>query len=148
MKIKESIKLHVPVTEVWDILKDPGNMPAWNHKCRSCDCNGGVGVGSSFQAMFELGSKGRKAFCEVVEWKPAEKITIRYSGEAFGSKGGYVDETFLLIHKGPRETRVNLVVDFSNSGLPIFFKGLMWFISKFGYKAGRSSLDGIKELVE
>ncbi len=148
MKIKETIKIDSPANDIWGILRDPGNMPAWNPKCCYSSGNSGIVVGSSFEARFELGGKSKITLCEVIELKPCEKITIRYSGGAFSSGDGYVDETFSLFYQRPRQTKIRLEVDFSKSELPFFVKWPMWFVSAFGYKAGRSSLDGIKDLLE
>ena len=147
MKIKSSKKLNSSDYDVWEILRDPGNMPAWNPKCYTSTGNRDVTVGSHFEATFKLrGKTARTALCEVIELKPCEKITIRYSGEAFPANG-YVDETFYLISQGPRQTKLELVVDFTHSGLPLYFKFIMWAISSLGHQAGPSSLDGIENLL-
>lgn len=148
MKITESIILNISANPIWEILQNPGNMPAWNPKCYACSGKSGVSVGSTFEAVFMMRGKSKRAFCEVIALTPYEKITIRYSGEAFSSGDGFVDETFYLINEGPGQTKIELEVDFTNSGLPMPIKFIMWFISRFGYKAGRSSLDGIKDLLE
>jgi carbon monoxide dehydrogenase subunit G len=148
MKITESITLTHSAAKVWGILQNPSNMPAWNPKCCSCDGNDNAVIGSRFEATFKLGREAQVMSCEVVRLMPYEKITIRYSGTAFRSKNGFVDETFLLTKQGQHKTKVKLEVDFKNSGLPSPVKCIMWFISTFGYKVGRSSLDGLKDLME
>lgn len=147
MHIRDSIKLNSSANDIWDILKNPGNMPAWNPKCQTCTGNDKITIGSTFDATFQLGNKKKTTICEIIDIKPNEKITIRYSGDIFGSNGGYVDESITLIHQGLRQTKVILSVDFTNSKLPAFVKFIMWFISKFGYKVGKSSLDGIEDLL-
>lgn len=147
MKVKESILIDSSVDEVWEILKDPGNMPAWNYKCCDCKADSNIVIGSTFEATFKMSKTKNVASCEVIELKSCNAITIRYSGESFGSTGGYVDESFILTCIDPRQTKLDLVVDFTNSKLPLILKCIMWFIHTFGYSAGRSSLDGIKDLL-
>jgi uncharacterized protein YndB with AHSA1/START domain len=149
VKIKSKKILDVSVNEVWEILRDPENMPAWNPKCQDCyEVPAEVSAGTRFRATFELSGKRNKVFCEVMDYKPCERIRIRYSGPAFKSDSNFVDETFLLNSQGPHHTLIRHEVDFSNSGIPILFRFLMWFISTFGYQVGPSSLDGIKDLME
>lgn len=143
------MKYNASVNEIWEILKDPENMPAWNPKCR--DCRGvpeNIVPGSCFEAIFVLGGKSNNAFCEVADYRPSEKITIRFSGPAFKTNRNFVDETFLFIPKSPRRCLVRHEVDFSYSGLPFIIKFLMWFIHMFGFKAGPGPLDGIRDLLE
>ena len=148
MKIKESIKINSSATAIWSILQDPGNMPSWNPKCISCNGSKSIKKGSSFDAVFKLGKNPKSTTCKIMELKPCEQITIRYSGEAFSSEDGFVDETFYLNSIEPMQTKIRLEVDFSNSKLPVFIKIIMWFINTFGYKAGKSSLDGIQDLLK
>ncbi|MCG8632946.1 MAG: SRPBCC family protein [Desulfobacterales bacterium] len=148
MKIKESTIVNCSVDDIWDILKDPGNMPAWNPKCHTCDAGKTISIGSSFDATFRLGSKEKKTSCRIMDLKPGEKITIRYSGEAFSTGDGFVDETFTLVYQGVRQTKLVLEVDFSQSELPFLIKSIMWFLSRFGQKSGKSSLDGIRSILE
>ena len=126
MKLKSSKKINSSAVAIWEILRDPGNMPSWNPKCHTSSGNRDVAVGSHFEATFKLPSAkaGGTALCEVIELKPCEKITIRYSGDAFPSNG-FADETFCLVSQGPRQTKLKLDVDFTNSGLPFYVKLLM-----------------------
>ena len=148
MKITESELFHHSAHSIWNILKEPGNMPAWNPKCRRCGAVGTASVGAVFQATFELGGKTRESTCEVIDVVPREKIAIRYSVETPGRGTGHVVETFLLRERGLERTQVDLTVDFSEAHLPLCAKTLMWVLSKCGYSAGKSSLDGIRELLE
>jgi hypothetical protein len=88
----------------------------------------------------------QEMWCEVIDCVPMRLLKTRYSGDAFRN-GGYVEEVFELV-PSPTDIRLTHAVDYSHSGLPRFFRVLMWLISRFGYSVGRSSLDGIKELAE
>ena len=148
MKIIDSIKLNNSVSDVWDILRIPGNMPAWNFKCASCDSKETVQVGSTFEAIFKIRNNSKLITCEIIELNPSNRITTRYSGDMFGSKGGYVDETFILICIDTNKTKLRHEVNFTNSRLPFILKFFLWFFSIFGYKGGQSSLDGIRDLLD
>lgn len=73
---------------------------------------------------------------------PDDAVSTEAPGPA-----GYVDETFRLqpVRQG---TRIVHEVDFTHSGLPRWLKVFMKVMDVVGRKAGRSSLDGIQELVE
>lgn len=148
MKIKSKKTVNTAVDAIWEILSDPGNMPAWNHKCQTCITKSNVTIGSRFEATFQMRGKPTRTWCEVIEFKPREKITIRYSGQALTSKNGFVDERFHLVGIGSIITQIRHEVDFSNSGLPLFVRFIIWFINTFGYRVGRSSLDEIEDLVK
>ena len=103
--------------------------------------------GASFSARVTLGREERHTDCEIRDFSPGERIVIRYSGGAFGSSGGFVDETFALTPLPGGRTQLTLEVDFRNSGLPFFVRVLMGFAHTFGHHVGRSSLDGIRDLI-
>lgn len=148
MKIKCKKTLNTTVDAIWEILRDPGNMPAWNHKCQTCSATSNVAIGSRFEATFQMSGKPARTWCEIIEFKPGEKITIRYSGQAFMSKNGFVDETFHMVGKSTMQSLIRHEVDVTNSELPVFVKFLMWFINTFGDSIGRSSLDEIEDLIK
>jgi hypothetical protein len=63
-------------------------------------------------------------------------------------KGGeYVDEVFRIIPAGA-ETKVVHEVDFGHSGAPWYVLVLMKLIDVIGYRVGKSSLEGIMELLQ
>jgi hypothetical protein len=88
----------------------------------------------------------QETWCEVLDCAPKQLLTTRYSGKAFRN-GGYVEETFRLTPI-PSGTRLLHAVDFAHSGLPWLVRLLMQLVSTFGYSVGKSSLEGLRDLVE
>jgi len=82
----------------------------------------------------------------VQDCAPAELLKTRYTGKAFRN-GGYVEETFRLT-PSQNGTRLSHAVDFTHSGVPWLVLLLMQLVNAFGYSAGKSSLEGIRDLAE
>lgn len=132
---------------VWAILADPALMELWNPKCVRCEADReNVHVGLRFKAVFRLSGPEREAQCEIVDCQPDVFLAVRFSGDAF-RRAGYVDETFRMTPTADG-TRIIHEVDFTHSGLPWLLKVFVKVMDTIGYKAGKSSLDGIKELAE
>ena len=119
MILREKIRVRATSRQVWAILADPS---------------------------FRLSGPPRETTCEVMSCRPGESVTFRFSGDAFRA-GGYVDETFRLRCSGDL-TEIVHDVDFTHSGLPRPLQALMKVMDLVGRKCSKSSLDGVKELVE
>jgi len=133
--------------QIWEVLDDPALMELWNPKCVQCAADRHqVHLGLRYRASFRMSGPPRESHCEVMACRPCELLTTRFLMEAPGPTG-YVDETFRLrAHRGG--TRIAHEVDFTHSGLPRWLQVFMKVMDLVGRKAGKSSLDGIKELVE
>jgi hypothetical protein len=61
----------------------------------------------------------------------------------------YVDETFQLSPRADgAQTHVEHTVDFARSGLPLWARALMWFITRFGEPRGEGILQPLKRVCE
>lgn len=147
MVLRERIRVNATAGRVWAILGDPSLMELWNPKCVRCHVEEDrVRLGLRFKAAFRLKGAERETDCEVLDCRPDQVLTIRFSGSAFRG-GGYVDETFRLcpVHAG---TEIIHEVDFAHSGLPRLLKALMKVLDLVGHKQGKSSLDCLRELTD
>ena len=147
MILRERAHLQTRADQIWEILADPALMELWNPKCVRCQAGASrVHVGLRYRATFRLSGPEQEAQCEVLECQPGQKLTIRFTTEA-PRRGSQVDETFRLQPSGDG-TEVTHDVDFTHSPLPWWLKVLMKVLDVVGTRRGRSSLDGIAELVE
>ena len=132
--------------EIWQIIRDPGHMPAWNDKCVSCDSIGAGGEGSEFDSVFEMNGKRSEARGTVVVYRENEEIAFRYSYEDEGGLGT-VEESYRIRKRKNGEVELIQTVDFAQSSLPFWVKLLIGFLGRFGRKKGRGPLDGIEDIL-
>lgn len=146
MKIVSKRVYNASPAELWQIIHEPGNMPAWNPKCVECDPVNGGGLGSRFKVVFEMSGKRKQARGEIIEFEPMERIRFRYHYEE-SSKMGSVDEAYAIAAKGPHQCHLRHETDFQKSTLPTWLKILIGLLGRFGKQVGRGPLDGIEELI-
>jgi len=146
MILRDGIEMNADLARVWEVLADPALMELWNPKCVRCESDSHVCVGLRYRASFRLSGPERESQCEVIACTPGERLTTRFLMEAPGP-AGYVDETFRL-RPGREGTHVVHEMDFTHSGLPHWLQAFMKVMDLVGRKVGKSSLEGIKALVE
>ena len=147
MTLRDRIMLKASPIVVWELLADPASMARWNPKCVRCDIGfSRVQVGLRYKAVFRLSGPERETDCEVIACEPCKLLVTRFLLD-FSGRAGYVDETFRLepLSDG---TRIVHEVNFAHSGLPLWLRLFMKLMDRVGAKAGESSLDGIRNLVE
>jgi len=146
MILRDRIEVNADPARIWEVLADPALMELWNPKCVRCESGSHVYVGLRYRASFRLRGPERESRCEVIACTPGVLLTTRFLMEAPGP-AGYVDETFRL-RPWREATCVIQEVDFTHSGLPRWLQAFMKVMDLVGRKVGRSSLKGIRELVE
>lgn len=145
--LRDRIVVKAPVDAVWQVLADPVSMTRWNPKCVRCDAGSSrVHTGLRYRAAFRMSGPERESDCEVVVCEPQRLLVTRFLTES-RRPGGYVDETFRLEAR-KSDTQIVHEVDFTHSGLPLWLNVIMKLMDLVGRKAGESSLDGIKSLIE
>jgi len=145
--LRDRMDVAATVEQVWEVLADPALMELWNPKCVSCTVSGGPArVGLRYQASFRLSGPEQKTNCEIIDCRPCEVLVTRMAVN-HPTSPGYVDETFRLSPRGAG-ARIEHEVDFAHSGLPRWLMAFMKVLDVVGRKAGKSSLDGIRELLE
>ena len=146
MKIITRRTFNASPRELWEIIHDPVNMPAWNPKCVWCEINGTGLAGPRFRATYEMSGKRHDAEGEVVASEAEQRIQFRYTYED-AAKLGTVDEVFELYDKGDRRTELVQSVDFTRSALPRWVKWLIGLLGRFGKSQGNGPMDGIEALL-
>jgi len=142
MKLIRRKTIPLPVSDVWRIVSDPEQMPAWNLNCVLVTASPGAPETRQFEALFKMKQKERQAKGQVIHWRMTEEVTYRYSYE--DPFPGTVEETFRLQQDGGHVTQLVHEVDFSESGLPWWARLLMVYIGRFGRLVGEDSLNGIE----
>ena len=145
MRIVSSKTFRASPENLWQIVHDPANMPAWNEKCVECSSNG-IGEGSRFNAVFEMSGKRSDAQGEVIEYVLHKRIRYRYR-YVDDSKAGSVEETYDISKVGRDRSKVEHEVNLKHAALPFWVKLLAFVLEKFGKKMGKGPLDGIEELL-
>ncbi|MEM6883458.1 MAG: SRPBCC family protein [Verrucomicrobiota bacterium] len=145
MKIIARKTIPLSIAEVWRVVSDPEQMPAWNPKCVLVAAASGAPETRSFEVLFQMNHKEKEASGKVVVWRVTEKVTYRYIYQDEFS--GTVEESFLLQQLGPAVTRLVHEVDFSRSGLPWWVRILIGYIGRFGKLMGDDPLDGIERRI-
>ena len=83
----------VPAYRVWEIIREPGNQPAWNPKCVFAENIGTVAVGRKFAVTYRWKEKEMKATGEILEIEPETRIVFRYHYEDGPMAAGETSET-------------------------------------------------------
>jgi uncharacterized protein YndB with AHSA1/START domain len=153
MKVHESIEIAAPPQLVWAYLADPHRMADWHEKLETVHRAdvGQVYGGERFGTTYVMGANKQRrqdAEAEVLRCEPWTTFALRHH---FVNKGQarHVDETFELwpIDDG-NGTRVEQMVDFAGSGLPLWARLLMSCISRTGKPSGPGILEPLKRVCE
>jgi|ETNmetMinimDraft_22_1059887.scaffolds.fasta_scaffold00015_8 uncharacterized protein YndB with AHSA1/START domain len=146
MKLISKQDYQASAGEIWQIIRDPGHMPAWNSKCISCSSTGDGGEGSVFEAVFEMKGKRSDTRGTVVDYQENASIAFRYEYEG-EEKLGTVVESYQIRERKDGQVELTQTVDFAQSSLPYWVKLLIGFLGRFGRKRGRGPLDGIQDIL-
>ena len=147
MNIVSSKIFNAPAGDLWIVIHEPANMPAWNPKCLSASSTNGGGLGSAFEASFNMGNNIQATEGEVVTWEFERKIEFRYQFESDSKELKSVDETYVITVLGDGRSKLEHVIDLSNAGLPWWARILVNLVSRFGRSTGPGPLEGIEELL-
>jgi uncharacterized protein YndB with AHSA1/START domain len=146
MKIVEKRSYDASASEIWSIIHDPANMPAWNPKCITCEPLKSADGDQWFAVTYEMKGRVTEASGELIESRPEALIHFRYHYED-ASKVGVVDEVFEISARDSPSVELVHTIDFSRSALPFWVKVLIGIVGKIGKKMGEGPLDGINALL-
>jgi uncharacterized protein YndB with AHSA1/START domain len=150
MKLTTSRKLSASAADLWFIVSDPKNMPAWNEKRQAIESVHGSGTGTRFKAQFSMRMEKKPEPTEgaIIEWKEYERITYRFQFPKDDPQLGSVDETYAIKQISTHQYQLSHTVDFKHSGLPRWVKFLIGILGRFGKSMGPDPLDGIVALLQ
>lgn len=147
MKIISTRDFNRPASDLWVVVRDPGNMPAWNPNCIAASRVEGEGLGSQFKATFKMNEKAHQAKGEIISLEEEKEISLRYVFGSESPKLGSIDESYIITSTGSDTSKLRHEIDFTHSGLPWWAKLLISVIGRFGRKVGPDPLDGIAEVL-
>ncbi len=152
MKFKDVVTIDGAAEKVWEHVGSPELWPLFHVKTRECRHVSGQpnAIGALYDMEFRLGSRVALTRCEVVEYRVGRAIKVtsmlpttdRKSGRRLSARLTYELEDL------GRQTRVREEIDFDSSGIPWFFRPLVWLISRVGKPTGETTLMRLKRLVE
>lgn len=148
MKLVDTRTFNFHASDVWLVIHDPGNMPAWNPKCIRSTPTHGAGLGARFSADFSMSSNVEQCEGVIVAWEEETLISFEYRFDSKSKGLGTVTETFLLEAIDTRNVKIRHMVDLTDSGLPKWVRGVAWFLNRFGRSMGAGPLDGIEALLK
>ncbi|OUW15630.1 MAG: hypothetical protein CBD18_08520 [Opitutales bacterium TMED158] len=143
MKIVEKRSFDARPEDLWQVVRDPGNLPAWSQKCVECESIRGGGLGSRFNAVFEVRDKRQAARGEVIAHDEGREIVLRFEYEESNGMGS-VDESFRIAKRKSGQIELVHTVDFQRSTLPYWVKLLIGFLGRFGRRMGPDQLAEIE----
>lgn len=152
-KVYESTDVAARPEEVWPLLADPQRMADWHAKLIEVRRSsvGSAYAGERFDATYVMSKKkGRRQQCttEVLRLEPWTTLVLRHHFRD-KERDRYVDETYQLHARDDgAATRVEHTVDFDGAGMPLWVRGLMWCITRFGEPSGDGVLTPLKNACE
>lgn len=148
MTLEESVEIRRPPEKVWEVLENPETMKQWNPNVKNVVLHnwGARSKGFRYRITYALSGKANELDAEIVEYDPPRRLVIKLTGGRLSRKD-YVHEIYDLtgVNGG---TRLEQTIEIHESGIPLIFRFLIWFIRRFGKPTGDSYLAGVKELAE
>lgn len=148
MSMSESIKISARLDEVWPFVADPVGHVIWNEKVVDIrrDSDTTVQLGERFEMTYRMSGKDRESEVEVVVCDPPNEVHFRHQYR-WKAQFHYAVEKYRLRQHG-EQVKVTQEIDMSESGIPWFFRVLIWFLSRFGKPVGQTNMERLKEAVE
>ena len=147
MTILESVRINCPPDRVWRFVEDPGLMKQWNPKVQWVTGGGEKrGQGFVYGITYVMSGKAQEFRGEYVTYEPPRLLVIRLTNEMM-PQGVFAEERYTLTDNGS-STLLEQRIEFPNSGVNIFWRLLIAFITRFGKPVGKRYLETLKELVE
>ena len=149
MRLKESIVVNASPNKVWKYIGSPNLWVLFHAKVDGCELVSGQGgrIGSVYTVGFRMGAKTTPTRCEIVDMQPGAMIQVISTDVDPGHPGDSATLTYELDDLGLR-TRVRERVEFFVPGVNVFFRAIIWLISRFGSPQGETTLMKLKRVVE
>ena len=146
MTLKDRVDIHRPPEQVWQVIENPETMKLWNPNVKDVMLHnwGARAQGFRYRITYALSGKPSELDAEILEYHPPVRLVIKLTGGRF-SGNDYVYEIYELV---PMDggTRLDQTIEIHDSGIPLLFRILIWFVRHFGKPTRKSYLFGVKEL--
>lgn len=147
MTIRDSIQIDRSADTVWKFVESPELMKQWNPKVQWVTAGDQKrGPGFTYGITYVMSSKAQEFRGEYVTYDPPHSLVIRLTSTEM-PQDSFVEERYTLTDKGS-STLLEQRIEVNNSGINIFWRFLIAFITRFGKPVGKRYLETLKELVE
>lgn len=149
MLLKDSIVIDASPDKVWKLVGSPDLWGRFHAKVNGCELVSAQGgrVGSVYTIGFQMGTVTTPTRCEIVDVQPGAMIQVRSTDVDPHQPGISATLTYELDDRGSR-TRVRERVEFVVPGVNVFFRAIIWLISRFGSPQGETTLKKLKRVAE
>jgi uncharacterized protein YndB with AHSA1/START domain len=115
MKFQNSVQIDRPIDRVFEYVSNPDKRSEWDGDLVETrrTSEGGLGVGSTSEDIYQMNGRRMKFQTSIVEWSPPTTLVWRGVADSMTAEGHW---TFTEIDGG---TRVNLAMGMNTSN-PIF----------------------------
>jgi carbon monoxide dehydrogenase subunit G len=148
MNLRDQVDIDRQPEEVWKFVEDPTMLQAWNPNVQWVDLGtwGKPARGFRYRAAYALGGKMSQVDAEIEEFRPPVRMVVRITGGKLPPTA-FVREVYDLVPI-PGGTRLIQTIEWGRAGIPLWFRMITWFMSRFGHPTGKRFLTTFKELVE
>ena len=149
MLFKDSIVIDASPDKVWKYVGSPDLWSQFNAKVDGCEQTDTQGwrIGAVYTMGFRMEGKTAPTRCQIVDLRPCKIIQVQSIISNPGKPAASARVCYELEDLGAR-TRVRERVEIGFSNLGIGLRAIIWLISRFGYRAGESTLLKLKRIVE
>ena len=148
MQFNDTIIIEACCDVVWQYVGSPDLWSLFHVKverAKQLDSSSGR-VGSLYEIEFRMGSKTTPTRCEIVDLRIGRMIQVRSVANR-GQESYQAHLTYELEDMG-HQTKVTERIDTVDSHIPLFFRAVIWLISRFGKPTGETTLMRLKRMVE
>jgi len=149
MQLKETIHIDAPPHVVWEYVGSPDVWSLFHAKARntrSVDTQGGR-IGSRYEMQLSLGSKTAPSTAEITDLQPGRLIQVKSTAEPKPGQKVSAMLTYELEDAGT-QTKVHERIDIDAPHINLFFRAVIWLVSRFGTPSGETSLMKLKRIIE
>ncbi len=150
MKLADQVFIHRPAAAVWAFLEQPGNMPLWNPKVKrgSPSSFAGPQQGYRYAITYQMHERARASefLAEFVRYEPPTRLVIRHTG-GLAPRDSVIEEIYELSERDGG-TFLRQSIHIQNSGVPFFFRLLIWLIQRWGKPRGKRYLETLRDIIE
>jgi hypothetical protein len=146
---KDSIVIDATSRAVWEYV---GSPDCWNlfhsnvGECQQVSSQGGR-IGSVYTGDSRMGARKAPTRWEIVDLKPGRMIRVTSEVSVTGHASHTATITYELEDLGPK-TRVSERVAVNDLGINVFWRAVVWLISRFGRPTGETTLMKLKRILE
>ena len=151
MKLIDEVFINRPAAPVWAFLEHPANMLLWNPKVKRVSPSSYAGrpqQGYRYAITYQMHERASASefLAEFVYFEPTSKLVIRHTG-GLSPQNSVIEEIYELSERDGG-TSLRQSIHITNSGIPFFFRILIWMIQRWGKPTGKRYLETLRDIIE